>query len=60
MPRLHIQAVCNRRVHLFPVSMRYGGTRFRSGRLVHVMYCPYCGFKRYYVYNAWGRIRRVG
>jgi hypothetical protein len=58
MYRRRIQATCNNPVHLFPVRMRYGGSRFWQGMRVHVMYCPACGCQRHYVYHGW-RYKRV-
>lgn len=58
MFRRRIHSTCNRVVHPFPISMRYGGSRFWRGMRVHVMYCPVCGRQRYYVYRGW-EIKRV-
>jgi hypothetical protein len=46
-------------MHAFPVEMRYGGRQWRFGREVHVMYCPVCGAEKYFIYTAFGAIRRV-
>lgn len=59
MFRPRIRTICNCSAHLFPVRMRFGGTRNRYGRLVYVMYCPVSGLERIYIYTRFGRIRRV-
>jgi hypothetical protein len=50
MARQRIHSVCYCKYHLFPVNMRYGGRRWRYGVLAHMMYCPVCRKKRYFVY----------
>ena len=59
MFRRHINAICNNHVHFFPVPMRYIGTGWRKGQIVHIMYCPVCQRRNFYLYDAFGRYRRV-
>jgi len=57
--RRHIHSTCyNSAVHIFPVTMRFGGRQFLYGRLVYVMYCPVCSCQHCFEYHG-TRIRQV-
>lgn len=58
MFRKRIYSICNCSAHLFPVHMRFRGTRIWYGQVVYVMYCPISGLERCYIYRG-NRIRRV-
>lgn len=48
--RRPIRRICRNWKHVFPVRMKYRGTCFRNGRLVHMMVCPVCGCTKYFEY----------
>ena len=60
MYRKRIRSICNSHRHPFPVRMRYGGTWWHHGRVVHMMRCPACGFQKLFTYVTRMLYRRVG